>query len=248
MIVGISEASNWLLRWATVIGSIVSLALSAALVLLYYQQKEILREQQKLTESEQKAVLRVEEYEMFRGSDIAMQMVREGHSVENTSEQFIHSDILVLTISNFGKSAVEELRPIVEIKEVDSEEWSALSVMIALSKDMVITDQMAFNQETDVIGMNERERVFFGYLTVELEDIPRGWIPEDMEIDHKLAMSEVLYLAGEAGVEEVKITLSLNYQDATGERDPITIASTKINPSQYNSIGQAFHRGQPAFP
>ncbi|GAB3315169.1 hypothetical protein [Haloplanus salinarum] len=95
---------EWLRTWSGIIGSLGSLVLSFFLVLLYRQQKDILDEQRKLRESEQKAVLRVEKYSFLRGSDAVPFLEHHGIKLEEAREFFVHTDFSIY-ISQISEKA-----------------------------------------------------------------------------------------------------------------------------------------------
>ncbi|WP_257627734.1 hypothetical protein [Haloplanus salinarum] len=114
-----------------------------------------------------------------------------------------------------------------------------------MSNSIFVNAQMAFNEDTGVVGANERVVPLSAQIgESDINSLPSEWVPKNEEIGHAVALSEIMYLAGQSGVTELEITFSLEYNDSTGEREPIEVVSTRVNPQEYDSFGRALQEGQ----
>lgn len=233
----IEESLIWLQNWIEIIGTLGSLLLSGLLVLLYRQQRDILNEQKELTKATKQAVLRTREFDFVQGSEM------EKHRFQYTGDfepWRVHQDYFLIRLSNFGDSPAKDLHFEMRLYFNDSE---YLFLQTGLSRNVIIPNQMAFNEDTGVIGAGEQDKMFVIQTSCEKEDIPNEWTESVSDIPNTVAPSEVMYLASEAGETELEAHLSLSYSDSTGDREPIKIQATRFNPSKYSDIGSAIKQG-----
>lgn len=233
----IEESIAWLQNWIGTIGTLGSLLLSALLVLLYRQQRDILNEQKELTKATKQAVLRTREFDFIQGSEMEQYRFQYTGYFESWR---VHQDYFLLQLSNFGDSPAKNLHFEIRIYFNDSE---YLFLKTALSRSVIVPNQMAFNKDTGVIGAGEQNVLFVIQTSCERAEIPDEWTESVSDIPDTVAPSEVMYLASEAGETELEAHLSLSYTDSTGEREPIKIQATRFNPNKYSDLGTAIKRG-----
>lgn len=233
----IEETLIWLQNWIGIIGTLGSLLLSGLLVLLYRQQRDILNEQKELTKATKRAVLRTREFDFIQGSEMEQYRFQYTGDFEPWR---VHQDYFVLRLSNYGDSPAEDLHFEMRLYYNDSE---YLFLQTALSRNVIVPNQMAFNEDTGVIGAGEQDILFVIQTSSEKSDVPDEWTESVSNIPDTIAPSEVMYLASEAGETELEAYLSISYSDSTGDREPIKIQATRFNPNEYSDIGSAIREG-----
>jgi len=153
----------------------------------------------------------------------------------------VHQDYFLMLLSNFGDSPAVDLHLELRLYYSDSR---YLQIQTALSRSIVVSNQMAFNGDSDVIGAGERDEFFIAQMSAEKDSIPEQWAESLSDVPDTIAPSEVMYLASEAGEEKLEAHLNLIYSDSTGEREPIKIHATEFNPNKYTDIGSALKQGR----
>jgi hypothetical protein len=229
---------TWLQTWAEVLASVGSLLLSAFLVALYRQQKNILKKQTELTKATKEAVLRVEQFDFLQGSEVENALFQSTGRFESWR---VHQDYFPLLVSNFGESPAIDIRLEVRIHYGTSGKWFVMRT--PLTRTMLVPNQMAFNDNSGVLGADERNIFFVTQMSAEKDTLPVHWAEARPDAPETLAPSEVMYIASEAGESQLKVDMFLDYSDSTGEREPIRIHSVEFDPSDYRDFGSAIKQG-----
>jgi hypothetical protein len=228
----------WLRTWAEVLASVGSVVLSAFLVVLYKQQKNILNSQKELTKATKEAVLRVEKFDFLQGSEVENALFQSTGRFETWR---VHQDYFPLLVSNFGESPAIDIR--LEVRIHYGTSGKSFVMRTPLTRTMLVPNQIAFNNNSGVLGSDERNIFFVTQVSAEKDTLPVHWLEARPDAPETLAPSEVMYVASEAGEDWLKVDMFLDYSDSTGEREPIRIHSVGFDPSNYGDFGSAIKQG-----
>ena len=229
----LDSAFDIILRWGSVVSGLGSFVLTAGLVYLYQIQTNISNEQKALTENQHKSILRVEDYFIASAQDLD-QMFRGEYP-----DWFIRCGFLSVTLSNFGKSAADDLYAKLYF-EVDGTRLEIKSVMTH-GTDF---DSLAFTGHGGVIGPNERGIDYATQFHAQKSTLPFEWsVGED--VPERLSPSEIMWTIADAGFDSVEIGIQIHFEDGTGKRNPLTIFTLDVDLQKYHDFRSACTFGTP---
>ena len=226
-----------LVDWAPAISGIGSVILTAGLVYLYKIQTEIQEQQKSLTENSHKAILRVDDYVLLPADTV--DRTREEMGI-NTDE-LISSGAAVVTVSNFGKGAADDL----QAELYFDGDLAYLSIETILNYGSRF-DPLAHTGDGGVIGAEERETEFVAQFSVSGNKMPEPWAQTTDETS-RLSPTEIMTEIQKAGEQVIEVGLRLHYEDGTGEREPKTLLQTKLDMNNSNAFGTIAQRGEPIY-
>lgn len=245
-------------EFAQIIGAIGSFILTGGLVYLYLRQTRILEEEQKQTEFQSKALLRVEDFRLLPPE--AVQKYAEKKD-KGYWEHLIHADLIEVELSNFGRAPANELR-IEAMLHGDEFGWESQGALIkgtwttaAKKLSGRSIDTIRLNDRGAPIGSDERNITYTVSLHATREEIEDQWgidIPIKEQSDTKaskfLSASEILSALHDLGEQEVDVGLRIWYRDGTGERNPINLQFATAKSPKITDLNTAILQGKPMMP
>lgn len=220
------------------ISGLGSLVLTAGLVYLYKMQHNIQIKQTKLTENQQRPILRIEDYRLFSGADVEQVLDQE----DLTPDSYQPRGILLATVSNFGKGAADGLHA-----ELVFETEDALLQINSVFDHGGHIDPIAFSGDGGVIGAEERDVVLNCQFMSPKEKIPDKWIVEE-DAPELLTPTEIMWSIQNSGNKRVEVVMRVLYNDATGTTANKTIFRSGVNLRECPDFGSIQVCGEPLYP
>jgi hypothetical protein len=224
----------------TILTAVVSTILSALLVHLYRQQKDILKEQKELTESNQRALLRVLTYRLYSWTHFYRYSQEEiPLNIRDFPE---HHAAFIAYVTNPGKGYIDNLWVELQIN-TPSHTHSTISPLVS----KVNTDQLAFSDDMGGIVPPEQKDVqmYSAALWFEAEKISDKLTDTGVSVDRSVSPTELLWMINESNEEYVNIGIFIHYRDGTGVREPIQLLTSKSQIEGYQDITKLWREGSP---
>jgi len=223
-----------------VISPLITVLLTGILVYLYKRQSEILDEQRRLSESDQRALPRILTYRLFSWRTM-YQYKKEGNVVPDLPGYPDRYAAFIAYLSNPGKGFAENLWVELRIK-TPSFDFS-FPKPISYNTNM---DQMLFGElEGGVIAPEENEiSMYTAAIWLTKEDLPEELLDSDVSHGERIAPTELLWLLEDLNETPVEIGLFIHYSDGTGICEPIQLLTSKAELESYNDLTETWRSGE----
>lgn len=229
---------NWLQSWGTVISGLGSLFLTTGLVYLYKMQHDIQVKQTDLTENQQRAILRIEDYRLFSGADVEGALYDEDWYPDSYQPR----GLLLARVSNFGKGAADEI-----YAELCFDTKKVLLRISSVFDHGGHINPIAFSEDGGVIGAEERDVFLNCQFITPKEKIPDEWAV-DKDAPELLTPTEIMCCIRNGGTERVDVAMRVLYNDATGTTKNKTIFKLDVNLKKCTDFGSIQDYGEPIYP
>jgi hypothetical protein len=218
-----------------------SLLLTGTLVVLYRQQRDILKRQSELTEAGQRALLRVLTYQLFSWADLYKYGLQE-NDIQFVSEHLDGRSVLTAAISNPGRGYAENMRA--ELKISSPNYTSSVASPLTARTN---TDQLAFQEgEGGIMPPEENEPMMYrSKFSFTEADLPEDFNESGVTTESLISPSELLWILGDLGEPKAKIGIFIHYRDGTGVRKPKQLLTTECELGDYQNITTLWRHGEP---
>lgn len=220
------------------ISGLGSLVLTASLVYLYKMQHDILAKQTDLTENQQRAILRIEDYRLFCGADVEGALYDENWHPDSYQPR----GLLLARVSNFGKGAADEL-----YAELCFDTENVLLRISSVFDHGGHINPIAFSEDGGVIGAEERNVLLNCQFITPKEKLPDEWAIEK-DAPELLTPTEIMWCIQNGGNERVDITMRVLYNDAAGINKNKTIFKLDVDLKKCTDFGSIQDYGEPTYP
>lgn len=244
-------------EFAQVVGALGSAFLTAGLLYLYSRQTAILREEKKQTEYESEALIRVEDVRIVGVEEVKEHLDEKDY---NALPHLLNSEVVEITISNFGRAPADELR-IEAILDGDGYGWTGQSPLVMGDWESAMdrlngpsVDVIRLNDTGGAIGTDEREVKFAASLNAISNELEEQWDTEfpingqGPEVPKYLSATDVLWAIQDMTESEVMAGIRLWYRDGTGVREPLNLQFAIAESARVSDFRTAVYGGRPAMP
>ena len=229
---------DWLQEWASAISGLGSLVLTAGLVYLYKLQHSIQVTQTELTQSQQRPILRIEDYRLFSGANVRQILDEE----DMHPDSYHPRGFLIAMVSNFGKGAADGLHAELYFDTGDT----SLLINSVLDHGGHI-DPIAFSEDGGVIGAEERDVFLNSQFITPKTKIPDEWTVEK-DAPEFLTPTEVMWCIQNGGNKRVEIGMRVLYNDETDTIRHKTIFKSDVNLRKCADFESIQSHGEPIYP
>lgn len=224
---------------AGAVTSILSVGLYALLVVLYGQQRDILKRQTELAESSRRALPRVRTYFLYSCIDKVKFEQSTGEKLDIPGYPETYAGF-VAYVSNNGKGYAKDVRAELVIKSPNMQ----YSATRALSHTTNM-DQIAFNNHGGTLSPEEGEVTMVTGFVFAKDDLSKEIEKSGITVGDSVAPTELLWMLYKLDESPVQIAIFVHYKDGTGVREPIQLLTTEFDLSKQVDIRTAYEWGTP---
>lgn len=245
-------------EFAQIIGALGTFILTGGLVYLYLRQTQILDEEQKQTEFQAKALIRVEDFRIIPPNE-----VKEYAETQDFEywDHLAHADFVEVELSNFGRAPADDMRAEAMLHG-DMLRWETQGQLVKGGWKTAVNkltgnqmDPVRLNDQGAAIGTDERNVTYSTPLYAIRDNIKEQWGEDfqsiqgdETDIPQFLSASEILWLIQDYGEGPVDAGIRLWYRDGTGDRDPINLQFATAESPRVADFQTAVVRGRPMMP